>query len=140
MAAQPKAVIARKHGVHVSTIRRRAIAENWTKQSVEDDPHASSAAHLYQELSTALRMGLARLDPSMSDAETLVTAQERAQLIRAHRRALIALVEAERGIARLSAQSSGHSKSPRGVSLDLDAARAEVLSRLDRLANHCPQP
>lgn len=134
------AATARKHGINPTTISRRIRREGWQRDAAKDDP-LSSAAHLYRELSEALRSGLTRLaQQSDCDEEHPGSAQERAQLIRAHRRALVALVEAERSIARLTeGRPSRRGRAPPRTTLDLDAARREVLSRLDRLAALQPE-
>ena len=148
------AELARFSGLSAHAIGRHARKEGWnrdktepaTDRAVNIDTPLNTAATLFAELSLALREGLARL--SASGTENASEARERAALIRAHRKALAALIESEQFLARRPhekkpnskaqshSNSQPHADSPpenSPIELNTRAALAEVTSRLERL-------
>lgn len=127
----PVATIAARHAITAATLSQRARREGWPPRgSAVDDPVAI-ARRLYADITMELRASLRDLQTS-GPAETPAAAAQRAPLIRAHRRALIALLDARKSLSgpAAPAPSAAAGASP---ALDLDAARAEILDRLARM-------
>ena len=123
------AAIAREGGVSPATLRRRAAAEGWGKPGDGAD-RVGRAMRLYAELGDALGAAIATLKDSPESDEPS-QAKARAELVRAHRRALAAVIEAE---AAAPDKESHDKDAARGGGLDLAAARRDVMGRLARLA------
>lgn len=124
--------LAAKHKLHPATIYRRAAAEEWPARGERpefDGDHAvdplSASKVLYADLTAALREALAELRYNRANASTRT-----AEMIRAHRRSLAALLEAQKTTRPSHATQGGQGGAP----LDLGSARAEILARLDALA------
>lgn len=130
----PVAAIAARHGLAAATVSQRARREGWPPRgSAVDDPVAI-ARRLYADITMELRASLRDLQTS-DPVETPAAAAQRALLIRAHRRALIALLDTRKslsGPASPAPSAAAARTSPVPV-LDLDAARAEILDRLARM-------
>jgi hypothetical protein len=120
-------VIAARHGIHHRTLLERAAKKNWPQRgSMADDP-ATVARLLYIDLTAELRDSLRSLRDPASEAPASAT--QRAPLIRAHRRALIALLD-----ARKPATGGAAPANPTDFpALDLAAAREDILARLARM-------
>lgn len=118
--------IADRHGICADTIYGKASREAWPPRgSLAEDP-ATIARLLYADLTAELRDSLRSLrDP---DPEAPATATQRAPLIRAHRRALIALLDARKPLP-----GSTTTTPIDFPALDLDAARTDILARLARM-------
>lgn len=144
----PRAVLAQEAGVSVSALRRRARREGWgdgsnakakaqaqakSKEALGRDcvPETVEAARaLYSSLAQALRMALDHLRAAPGDPD-LPKARDRAGLIKAHTRALFAVLDSDRKLGRaITPAGSGG-----GTGLDLAAARQEIAGRLARLAD-----
>lgn len=122
-------VIAARHGISDKTLYNRATKHDWPERgSMADDP-ATIARLLYADLSAELRASLQTLREEGS-TETPTTATQRAPLIRAHRRALIALLDARKPTGKTAPDTASPDIFP---SLDLDAARKDILARLARM-------
>lgn len=119
-------VIAARHGIHHRTLLNRAAKHDWPERgSMVDDP-VTIACLLYADLTTELRASLSSL---REGGETPAAAGQRAPLIRAHRRSLIALLDARKPIG----QSANPTAPDTVPALDLDAARTDILTRLSRM-------
>ncbi len=124
-------VIAARHGIGHRAVLNRASKHGWPERgSMADDP-ATIARLLYADLSAELRASLRALRDDGA-LESPATATQRAPLIRAHRRALIALLDARKPLA----SGATDSVAPRDEvfpALDLEAAHKDILDRLARL-------
>ena len=130
----PPKEIAARHGIAQKTLAQRAARDEWPEQgSLADDPLVV-ARLLHAELVTELRASLRAL---REGGEAPASADRRAPLIRAHRRALVALLDARKTLGP-QARDTGAQAAPTVPALDLDAARREVLARLARLATTPP--
>ncbi len=125
-------VIAARHGINHRTLLGRATKKNWPPRGSLADEPATIARLLYVDLTTELRESLRNLrnlrnlrDP---ETEAVAAATQRAPLIRAHRRALIALLD-----ARKPQTASTQTAVTDFPALDLEAARKDILARLARL-------
>ena len=123
--------IATRHGIGHKTILERATKHDWPERgSMADDP-ATIARLLYADLTTELRTSLRSLQDD-------TTAPHRAPLIRAHRRALIALLDARKPLgSTTTAPTASEETFP---TLDLEAASKDILDRLNRLDLMALQP
>lgn len=131
------ATIASRHGMSASSLSRRAKSHGWPSRDPTDP--VTIARRLYADITDALRLSLR----SLQDGEDArATASERGPLIRAHRRALIALLDARKPLK--SASGSSSATAPDSASypaLDMEAARKDILARLARLdRNPLPDP
>ena len=129
----PTAALAARHGMHPSTIRNRAYKKEWAPRgSLADDP-ATIARLLYADLTAELRDSLGTLRNGTRDPgapEPPATAAQRGPLIRAHRRALIALLDARKPLPGNAVVGPDIATFP---TLDLAAARKDILARLARM-------
>lgn len=135
-----RAAIAERAGLTVPNLRKLAQAEGWDAADAPQEEAATArAAHqLYASLCRRLS---AAIDGIGGD-EDAKTAAERADLIKAHSKALFAALDAEarlmrrRGRAGAEGERSDHDAAPsdRPAVLDLDAARDEFRRRLAELA------
>lgn len=80
------------------------------------------ARALYQDLSEELAIAI----EGLRRGETAVEAKSRLDALRAHRKALQTILDFEKQLAAASGEEDENA-------LDLDAARAEIFGRLDRL-------
>jgi len=125
----PPKVIAARHGIGHKTILGRATKHDWPERgSMADDP-VTIARLLYADLTTELRTSLRSLHD-----DTTATATQRPQLIRAHRRALIALLDARKPLGPTTTTPSDDTF----PTLDLEAAKKDILDRLNRLDRKAP--
>ena len=125
-------VIARRHGIHESSIPRYAKQHGWGARGAEhDDPVLNAEVALDDILFELNRKLAAMRDPAALG--TLKTAGEDARLvfsvIRDIRRA-VAEVKKAQGEAR----ADGSSGAPAITVLDFESAKKEVLDRFDNLA------
>lgn len=158
--------IARRAGVAVATLRRRAKAEGWdhapppgptAEQAPHNDPIAA-ARELLAALTEALRQALADLRAAHHarrlaggpDASSQISSQadsglaDLSALVKSHARALFAVIDYDAKLTRRrgAAGAPDHpDRSPGAPVLDLAAAREELRRRLVRLtAAAPPQP
>ena len=139
----PVTTLARRYGVSRSTIDRRAAAEKWPPRGSAIDDPVSIATILYRDLTHELRQSLQSLRVQEKDpAAPQDPATHRAALIRNHRRALFALMEARRAMASTGKSTMAgtgqgdHDAVP--PPLDLAAARHEILDRIARIEANLP--
>jgi len=126
------AVIAARHGIGVAALSRRARKDAWPPRGSSADDPVVIARRLYADITAELRASLRGLqDPDA--VEVPATASHRAPLIRAHRRALIALLDARKPVPGSPAPRPSSSQASPVPALDLDAARADILDRLARM-------
>lgn len=128
----PVATIAARHGIGTSTLFRRAGAEGWPDRGSGANDPAVIARRLYADITVELRASLDALREAGSD-EPAAAAGQRAALVRAHRRALIAVLDARKPFSRGSNASPAASPAETFPALDLVAAREDILARLARL-------
>jgi len=128
----PVATIAARHDIGTTALSRRAKRDAWPPRgSVADDP-AVIARRLYADITVELRASLHALQNPDGSAQP-ATAAQRGTLIRAHRRALIALLDARKPLNAKVSPSPASTQSPEVPALDLAAARADILDRLARM-------
>ncbi|MGD1869687.1 MAG: hypothetical protein ACFB0F_09310 [Neomegalonema sp.] len=140
--------LAAQVGVSETTLRRRAKRMGWDKaaassQTSDTAARVDAARQLYESLTDALSSALDALR-AQPDAVDPKLARERAETIRAHGKALFALIEGLTKLERPRSQAvmasgshnvrTAHAASEPPDFLDLAAARVEIARRLDRLA------
>lgn len=128
------AALASRHNIGVTSLSRRAKADEWPPRGSGRDDPVALAHRLYADITAELRASLRNLQVEGSE-EAPASAGQRGPLIRAHRRALIALLDARKPAAQTTKPAFGkaaedHASFP---ALDLDAARQDILARLARL-------
>lgn len=128
----PVSVIAARHGMGVTTLGRRAKSQDWLPRGSGLDDPAALARRLYADITAELRVTLQALKENGSD-EPVTTTNQRTALIRAHRRTLVAVLDARKPLARSSQSGDAASRGEDFPALDLVAAREDILARLARL-------
>jgi DNA-binding transcriptional regulator LsrR (DeoR family) len=127
MRILPQTEVARQLGISVPTLRRRLKSLDAVKEDVVEIS-LKHALTLYARLSQQLHDVIARLNDAPEEKGV-------ADLVRLHAKSLLALVTAERSIAKVSAKyenrKSNDLSAPAGM--DLELAREEVHRRLARL-------
>lgn len=131
--------IAARHGIARGTLSKRAKSEGWPPRG--SNRSVALARQLYADITAELRASLQSLQTDGAD-EATATASQRGPLIRAHRRALMALLDASKPMTPKGRSSKTPTKTadpqePGFPALDLDTARREILDRLSRL-DHAP--
>lgn len=145
-AGEKRAVIAKRLGVSVSTLRKWAKTNNWDIAPESAGAPAGSTAFtravgLYDSLAAALEDAIdsLRAQPAHSAAEGEGSATPKTLLeqVKSHQKALQTVLDLQ---SRLLKDNRSTRRTASGVSadpasaLDLQAARDEVRSRLARLA------
>ncbi len=134
------AIIAARHGMAAATLSRRARAEGWPQRGANRS--AEIAHQLYADITDELRLSLKALRAHRTD-EAPAAAAQRSALIRAHRRALFALLDARKPLpdeTRKTSKAGATAEEGDAVPpLDLAAARHDILDRLSRL-DRAPPP
>jgi|GEM_PF-3089139 len=132
----PVDIIAARHGIATRTLSKKARTARWPPRGSQDA--VSVARRLYADITEELRASLRALQTDGTGEQT-ATAAERGPLIRAHRRALIALLEVRKPVLARAESAKAKAKPDSGEAaesfpaLDLDVARRDILDRLTRL-------
>jgi len=135
----PAAAIAARHGIGISTLSHRARAEGWPPRGSGANDPALIARRLYADITVELRASLDALHRAGAD-EPAATANQRATLVRAHRRALIAVLDARKPLPKGAKASPAAPPDTSFPALDLVTARADILARLSRFDAVPPVP
>ncbi len=122
--------IARRHNISYNSLREYVRRNEWPDKGLSRDDPAANARALFEDLSTDLRESLQSLRAHRPLEEPPQTAARRAGLINAHRRALAALINANRLLEPAPDPDNPHSSAP----LDLEAALQDIQHRIARLA------
>ena len=104
LGAQTVMQIASDHGIHHDAIRKRAKRDKWQARGKNRGDPTLASRILYDDLTDALRAGLDRLR-ERPETETHEQARERGLTIRAHHKALGALVDGLRKLPEGRTQS-----------------------------------
>jgi len=132
------AAIATRHGMSDTTLSRHARTDKWPPRGSGANDPAYLARRLYAEITVELSASLRALQADGIN-EPPATAAQRGPLIRAHRRALIAVLDAGKPPAASRTRAPSPSTPTSGAdfpALDLEAARKDILARLERLDAH----
>jgi len=146
-AGEKRAVIAKRLGVSVSTLRKWARDNNWDiSPECAAAPAGSTAftraVSLYDSLAAALEDSIRSLRASATrgaaaEGESSATSKTLLEQIRSHQKALQTVLDFQSRLLKENRSTrwsaSGASADPTGA-LDLQAARDEVRRRLARLA------
>jgi transposase-like protein len=123
--------IARRYDVNTSSIYARARRDGWPPRHMRRDDPALAREALIADLVFELRTSLARL--RNAPPEDIASARDRTRLIREYQRSLAALV------LKPAAAPANPAAADNTLTLDLEAAKRDVLDRLARLDRTDPE-